>query len=227
MTGTLIDCGAIILGSVIGMLIHGKVNSEEMGKREMQALALCAFLVGICGCLDVSSPIIAILSIVIGGAVGNLLQLERWLVWLLNKGSTAILGTRMSEKSIEGFRSYSMLSIVGSMAVVGAIKDGLTGDITTLLTKAAIDGVCAVIFGATFGGSVMLSVLVVAAYQGIFSLLAAFLNPLITPQVLGDMTAVGSVMIFCVGFNLLNISNVKTMNLVPAIFLPIVFHLFM
>lgn len=227
MTGTIIDCCAIVLGTTIGTIANSKLKKGNLSEKVMQTLALCAFLVGITGCLDVSNPIVAILSLVAGGLIGNAIQLEKWVVWLLNKSSTILSKTPMSEKSIEGFVSYSLLSIVGSMAIVGAIQNGLSGDITTLLTKSVLDLICAILFGASFGASILFSVAIVFAYQGFFSCLAVILSPVITATVLGDMSAVGSVLIFCVGLNLLGVCNYKTMNLVPAIFLPIFIYQFL
>ena len=227
MTGTIIDCCAIVLGTTIGTIANSKLKKGNLSEKVMQTLALCAFLVGITGCLDVSNPIVAILSLVAGGLIGNAIQLEKWVVWLLNKSSTILSKTPMSEKSIEGFVSYSLLSIVGSMAIVGAIQNGLSGDITTLLTKSVLDLICAILFGASFGVSILFSVAIVFAYQGFFSCLAVILSPVITATVLGDMSAVGSVLIFCVGLNLLGVCNYKTMNLVPAIFLPIFIYQFL
>lgn len=221
MTGTFIDCAAITTGTMIGALANSKFKNSKLSDKMMQSLALCAFLVGITGCLDVSNPIVAILSIVIGGVVGEALHLEERLVWLLNKSSTVLAKTAMSEKSIEGFISYSLLSIVGSMSIVGAIQNGLTGDTSMLLTKSVLDFICAVLFGASFGVSIMFSVVIVLLYQGFFASLAVVLSPVITTAILGDISAVGSILIFCVGLNLLGVSNYKTMNLVPAIFLPI------
>mgnify|MGYP001077516930 CR=1 FL=1 len=227
MTGTIIDCFAIALGTTIGTIANSKLKKGNISEKVMQTLALCAFLVGITGCLDVSNPIVAIISLVAGGLIGNAIQLEKWVVWLLNKSSSILSKTPISEKSVEGFVSYSLLSIVGSMAIVGAIQNGLNGDITTLLTKSVLDMICAILFGASFGMSILFSVAIVFVYQGFFSCLAVMLSPVITTAVLGDMSAVGSVLIFCVGLNLLGICNYKTMNLVPAIFLPIFIYQFL
>lgn len=226
MTGTFIDCCAIALGTTIGAIAKSKFKDGIFSEKLMQTLALCAILVGIVGCYDVSNPIVAILSLVVGGIIGNAIQLENCVVWLLNKSSALLSKTHMSEKKIEGFISYSLLSIVGSMAIVGAIQNGLNGDMTTLLTKSMLDLICAILFGASFGFSIMFSIVIVLIYQGFFSCLAAILSPVITTAVLGDMSAVGSVLIFCVGLNLLGVCDFKTMNLVPAIFLPILIYQF-
>lgn len=224
MTGTLIDCCAIALGTTIGTIANSKLKKCDCAKKVLQTLALCALLVGIVGCCDVSNPIVAILSLVVGGLIGNGVQLEKRIVWLLNKCSTLLSKTSMDDRSIEGFISYSLLSIVGSMSVIGALQNGLTGDISTLITKSVLDLICAILFGASFGMSIIFSIPIVLVYQGFFAYLAVIISPVITASVLGDMSAVGSMLIICAGLNLIDVGGIKPMNLVPAIFLPILIH---
>ncbi len=226
LNGTFIDCTAIVIGTVLGAAARSRIVNSPLADRMTQSLALCAFLVGITGSLDVSNPLTAIVSFVIGGLIGDILDLERRLVWLLNKSAALLSSTSLSEKSIEGLISYTLLSIVGSLSVVGALENGLTGDITKLMTKSLLDLICAVMFGASFGLSVMLSAIVVLLYQGFFASLALILSPVITEAVLGDMSAIGSVLIFCTGLNLLGVCRFKTMNMLPALFLPILLGLF-
>lgn len=112
------------------------------------------------------------------------------------------------------------------MAIVGPISNCLTGDISTLMTKAVLDFICAILFGTTFGLSVVCTIVVVFAYQGMFALLALVIAPVMTTSVVGDMSCIGSLLIFLMGLNLLKVTDVKTMNLTPAIFLPILLHQF-
>ncbi len=224
MNGTIIDCAAIALGGIIGYVANRFFLNREMSDKVMQTLALCAFLVGITGCTDISNPIICIISIVAGGLIGNALALEDRLVGALNRLAGLMARTSVSRKFVEGFISYTLLSIVGSMSIVGAMQNSLNGDITTLMTKSVIDFICAVLFGASFGLSVACSAVVVFLYQGFFALLAVLLTPVLTAGTLGDVSAVGSVLIFIVGLNLLKVSDIKTMNLTPSIFLVILLN---
>ena len=222
MTGTVIDCFGIILGGAIGTILKNKLIKKDLADKVLQMLGLCALLVGITGVMDVSHPLVAIISIVSGGIIGTLLHIESKLETSMNRLSSLMKKTPVSTNFIEGFTSYSLLSIVGSMAIVGAIENSLNHNISTLLTKTTLDFICAVLFGSTFGVCICFTSVVVLLYQGIFSWLASILSPLITAGILGDMSAIGSVLIIVVGFNLLNITDYKTMDLVPAIFLPVI-----
>lgn len=224
MNGTFIDMAAILVGGLIGVFANTRFISNELQEKVMQALALCAFLTGIVGATELNNPIICIVSIVIGAFIGTVLSIEDRLVWCLDKLSAVLTKTPVSEKFVKGFTSYSLLSIAGSMAIVGPISNCLTGDISILLTKAVLDFICAIIFGTTFGLSVVCTVVVVFAYQGMFALLALVIAPVMTTAVVNDMACVGSLLIFVMGLNLLEVTNVKTMNMTPAIFFPILLH---
>ena len=224
MNGTFIDMGAIIAGGLIGFFAKSRIITKEVQDKVMQALALCAFLSGIVGAGDLNNPIICIVSIVVGAVIGNALSLEERLVWCLNWLSGVLAKTSVSERFIEGFISYSLLSIAGSMAIVGPISNCLSGDISTLMTKAVLDFICAILFGTTFGLSVVCTTVVVFAYQGMFVLLTRIIASVMTAAVIGDMSCIGSLLIFITGLNLLKVTDVKTMNLTPAIFIPILLH---
>ena len=121
----------------------------------------------------------------------------------------------------------SLLFCVGAMAIIGALQDGLVGNYDMLLTKSMLDGVSAVIFASTLGIGVILSGAFVLTYQGSISLLAGVLAPFLTDSVINEMTCVGSLLIIALGFNVLKITHIKIMNLVPAIFIPILLGLFL
>lgn len=226
MNGTFIDMGAIVIGGLIGFFANSKLITDELQDKVMQALALCAFLTGIVGVMELNNPIICIVSIVAGAFIGNVLSIEEKLIWCLNKFSKVLLKTSVSEHFVEGFISYSLLSIAGSMAIVGPITNCLTGDISILITKSVLDFICAILFGTSFGLSVVCSIVVVFAYQGMFVLLTQVVATVMTTTVVGDMSCIGSLLIFIMGLNLLKVTNVKTMNLTPALFLPILLYQF-
>lgn len=225
MNGTFLDLAAIITGGFIGFFAKSKVLTDDMQAKAMQALAICAFLTGLVGVGDIANPVVCVLSIVIGSLLGNVFSLEDRLVWCFNKVAGTIKGSAVPERFVEGIITFSMLSITGSMAIVGPISNAINGDITILMTKSVLDFVVAILFGVTFGLSVVLSVVVVLFYQGIFSSLAYALIPFMTNEVIGDMSCIGSLLIFLVGFNLLKMTDIKTMNMTPAIFLPILLHM--
>ena len=127
----------------------------------------------------------------------------------------------------EGFVTVSFLFCVGAMAIVGALQDGLTGDHATPFAKSLLDGISAIVFSASLGIGVAFSAAAVFLYQGSIAVLASFLSPLLGEAVIAEMTCVGSLLILALGTNMLNITRIKVMNLVPGVFLPILLCRFM
>lgn len=117
----------------------------------------------------------------------------------------------------------SLLFCVGAMAIVGSLEDGLNGNPSILIAKAVLDGVAAIVFAASLGKGVYLSVLPLFVYQGGITLLARFIRPWLTNELISQLSCIGSVLIFAIGFNLMFDKKVKVGNLLPAIFLPVVF----
>ena len=237
LTGTIVNALAILAGSAAGMLLTwlaGRFSgvlpagSVKLGERLqtiiMQGVALCVLYLGISGSLDGQNTLIAILSMVLGAILGELLDLDRRMRslgdWVQKKTERLALGSGNASVS-EGFVTASLLFCVGAMAIVGALQDGLTGDHSTLFAKALLDGISAIVFGASLGIGVSFSAVAVFLYQGIIAVLASFLSPFLGDAVIAEMTCVGSLLIIALGTNMLNVTKIKVMNLVPAIFLPI------
>lgn len=237
LTGTIVNALAILAGSAAGMLLTwlaGRFSgvlpagSVKLGERLqtiiMQGVALCVLYLGISGSLDGQNTLIAILSMVLGAILGELLDLDRRMRslgdWVQKKTERLALGSGNASVS-EGFVTASLLFCVGAMAIVGALQDGLTGDHSTLFAKALLDGISAIVFGASLGIGVAFSAVAVFLYQGIIAVLASFLSPFLGDAVIAEMTCVGSLLIIALGTNMLNVTKIKVMNLVPAIFLPI------
>lgn len=237
LTGTIVNALAILAGSAAGMLLTwlaGRFSgvlpagSVKLGERLqtiiMQGVALCVLYLGISSSLDGQNTLIAILSMVLGAILGELLDLDRRMRslgdWVQKKTERLALGSGNASVS-EGFVTASLLFCVGAMAIVGALQDGLTGDHSTLFAKALLDGISAIVFGASLGIGVAFSAVAVFLYQGIIAVLASFLSPFLGDVVIAEMTCVGSLLIIALGTNMLNVTKIKVMNLVPAIFLPI------
>ena len=160
---------------------------------------------------------------VIGALIGELLDLDKRIQqlgdWVQKK--TARLSSGSSASISDGFVTASLLFCVGAMAIVGALNDGLTGDHSVLFAKSLLDGIIAIVLGASLGLGVAFSGIAVFLYQGIIALLASSLSPLLRDVVIAEMTCVGSLLIAALALNMLNVTKIKVMNLVPAIFLPI------
>ena len=167
----------------------------------------------------------------IGAIIGELLDLDRRMRtlgdWVQEK-TARLIHTREGAPSVaDGFVTASLLFCVGAMAVVGSLENGLTGNYDTLKAKSVIDGIAAIVFASSLGVGVAFSAAAIFLYQGAISLAAGLLSPLLSDTVIAEMTCVGSLLIVALGLNMLNVTKIKVMNLVPAIFLPILLCRFM
>ena len=186
----LINGTAIVIGALAGVFLR-HIISERFAQHIMQGLALCVFLVGIKGAIQIPNSLIMILSLVCGGVVG------------------------------EGFVAAVMIFCVGALATMGSIQLGITGDPALLQTKSVLDGITSIFLAATEGIGVGLSAVAVIAYElilvGLSQLVAPHLNDVVTVS----MSAVGSVLLVGLAMNLLGITKIKVLNFLPAIFMPI------
>lgn len=234
LTGTIINVLAILIGSALGLgfraagsRLSGKAQGSHLGERlqtiMMQGICLCVLYVGVSGSLKGQNTLVTILSMVLGAILGELLDLDRRMAglgqWVQAKLSRL---SRSGGSSVaEGFVTASLVFCVGAMSIVGALENGLTGSYETLKAKSMLDAVSAVVFASSMGVGVALSAAAVFLYQGIIAVAASLLSPLLGEAVVAEMTCVGSLLIVALSFNNLGITKIKIMNLVPAIFLPI------
>lgn len=227
MLGVLVNTACVIVGSAIG-LIAKKVIPEKCASFVMSALALCVLYIGISGTLECDNVIIVIVSMVVGSIIGYALKLDN----RLNRLGESIQSRFKNEDGrtniAEGFVTASLLFCVGAMTIVGSLQAGLNGDNTMLYTKASLDFISSIIFASTLGVGVMLSAAFVFVFQGAIVLLAQFVAPVLTDPIISNMTCVGSLLIIAIGLNMLKLpkEDIKVMDMVPAIFIPIVFILF-
>lgn len=225
MVATLVNCGVIIVGCIIGLFIKGGIP-ERFNKIIMNGLALCAMFIGFSGALEGNNTIITIVSMALGALVGELIDIDKW----LNKLGETIQkkldkGNGKESKIAEGFVNASLLYCVGAMSIVGALQAGLSGNYDTIYAKTVLDGVSSVIFSASMGIGVIFSSVTVLLYQGGITLCASFLSGILSQAVIAEMTAVGSLMIVGLGLNLLEVTDIKIANLLPGILVPVVLGL--
>ena len=224
MTGTLVNTLAAVVGGLLGSLLK-KGIPERFADLVQKGLALCVLYIGIKGSLVGTNTLVTILSLVLGAILGELMNIdgaiERLGAWAQRKLSKG--GSRLGE----GFVTASLLFCVGSMAVVGSLQSGLTGNHETIFTKSMLDFVSAIILASTLGLGVCLSGAFVLVYQGAIVLLARWAAPILSDYVVAEMSCAGSLLIVALGLNMLGITKLKVANLLPAMFLPIILCLFM
>ena len=212
--GTLVNAGAVIVGSIIGLIFH-KSFPERFQKIIFQAVGLFTMAIGVMMVLKMKEPMTAVFSLILGGLVGELLRLEARIdgfgEWLKDKAKMK------DERFTEGFATAFLIFCVGSMTILGAIEEGVNGEHTLLLTKSLMDGIVSISLAASIGIGVLFSFIPLLAYQLLLTLLAYLFRSLFTPEVIDQLTAVGGVMILGIGFNLLDIKKIYVINLLPAL----------
>ena len=228
--------GLVIVGASFAALILKKFimkfdknnKVEKISDTIMSGLALCIIYMGISGALECQHVLICIISMVVGGLIGELIDIDKGLNSLgekieekLNKGKVDVSKEKLSIS--QGFVSASLLFCVGAMAVVGALNSGLFGNNDTLFAKSALDGVSSFLFSLTMGIGVLLSAVAVFLYEGIIACGAFLLKGVLSTAVIAEMNAVGSLLILALGINMILKANIKVANLLPAMFVPIIF----
>lgn len=228
MLGTVVNTAAVLAGGCIGLLLK-KGLPERISDAIMGGVGLVVLYIGISGTLNGQNVLVAVLSIVVGGALGAWIDIDRGLNRLGERAQAALArgdGKAGGSAFAQGFVSASLLFCVGAMAVVGSLQSGLTGDHSTLFAKSLIDGISAMVFASAMGAGVLLSAVAVLLYQGAITLLASFLSPVLSDAVVAEMTCVGSLLIVGIGLNLLGVTRLKLANYLPAVFLPMLLTLF-
>ena len=229
LIGTIVNTITVICGSLIGMLL-GNVLPERLRDTVMKGLGLCTLYIGITGMFGSENALITIISIAVGAAIGELLDLDGHLNRFADGLEQKFRKNSDGKTSIaEGFVTASLVFCVGAMTIVGSLNDGLTGDHQMLFTKATLDFVSSMVFASSMGIGVLLAAAAVFVIQGSIACLASLVAPLLqTPaSVIPEMVVVGSVLILGLGLNLVGVTKLKVMNYVPAIFLPILLCRFM
>jgi uncharacterized membrane protein YqgA involved in biofilm formation len=225
MFGVIVNVIAIIIGSSIGLLLK-KGLPEKIKTIVIQAIGLATVAIGIADAIKTENPLLLILSLVIGGIIGTLLMIDHRLEKVGEYAESKFSGQESEGNGFaKGFVLATLVYCIGAMAIVGSIEAGVQGDYSTLYIKSLLDGVTAIIFTSTLGIGVMFSIIPVFIYQGTMVLLGIQLEPLLTDQMITEMSAVGGILIFAIGLNLLNIKKLNLGDLLPAIFIPIIYFL--
>ena len=232
--GTLINVACIIAGGIVG-LCGGRFLVPRMQDTIMKATGLCILFVGLAGTLEQMLAVegdhltsggtaMMIVSFALGAAIGEAIDLddrfEQLGIWLKRK-----TGSDDDASFVNGFVSTSLTVGIGAMAIVGSIQDGILGDWSTLALKGALDAVIVCVMSASLGRGCVFSALPVAVIQGSITLLALPLRPIMTETALANLSLVGSMLIFCVGVNLIWEKTFKPANMLPVVVIAVVWAL--
>ena len=229
--GTIVNTLAIIAGGMGGALF-GKFLGERHQETLTRVCGVCTLFIGIGGALEgmltvsgggiVSGGSLLIIGcLAIGALIGEILNIEagfeRFGAWLKVK-----TGNAKDRRFIEGFVTASLTVCIGAMAIVGAIEDGIQGDPSILFTKSVLDLIIIMVMTCSMGKGCIFSAIPVAILQGSITCLARLIQPIMTDAALANLSLVGSVLIFCVGINLVWDKRIRVANLLPAIVIAVV-----
>lgn len=224
--GTIINSAAIIVGGVFGHLF-GKILNERIQDSLQKASGICVLFIGIAGAMEgmlklsglsllAGRSMFIVASLALGALVGEILNIEhgfeRFGEWLKVK-----TGNAKDKSFVEGFVTASLTVCIGAMAVVGSIKDGISGDYSILVTKAILDLIIITVMTCSLGKGCAFSAIPVAVFQGLITALARLIKPLMTDGALANLSLIGSILIFCVGVNLVWDKRIKVANLLPSL----------
>lgn len=224
--GTIINSAAIIVGGVFGHLF-GKILNERIQDSLQKASGICVLFIGIAGAMEgmlklsgsslsAGRSMFIVASLALGALVGEILNIEhgfeRFGEWLKVK-----TGNAKDKSFVEGFVTASLTVCIGAMAVVGSIKDGISGDYSILVTKAILDLIIITVMTCSLGKGCAFSAIPVAVFQGLITALARLIKPLMTNGALANLSLIGSILIFCVGVNLVWDKRIKVANLLPSL----------
>jgi uncharacterized protein len=218
LLGTIVNGICIIIGTLLGVFLHR--IPENMKGTVMKAIGLAVVVLGLQMGLKSENFLIVIISLALGAAWGEWMNLEDKLNavgnWLEKK-----MDSKKETSISQGFVTATLIFVIGAMAVIGALDSGIRGDHDVLYTKSIIDGFTSLILTTTLGIGVMFSAIPVVLYQGLIALFATQIHQWV-PQELMDtyiveMTSTGGIMIFAIGLNLIGITKIRVANLLPGI----------
>lgn len=229
--GTMINTMSIIIGGILGSFF-GKFLSNRIQETLRMVCGISVLFIGIAGAMEgmltVNTGVIrstqamfVVICLVLGALIGEILNIEgaieRFGEWLKVKS-----GSAKDINFVNGFVTASLTVCIGAMAIVGAIQDGIKGDYTILATKSILDLIIIMVMTCTLGKGCIFSALPVLFFEGSITLLSTYLKPVLTPLAMSYLSFIGSILIFCVGMNLVWDRKVRVGNLLPAIVLAVI-----
>ncbi|MDF2586353.1 MAG: hypothetical protein K0S41_194 [Anaerocolumna sp.] len=231
MIGVIINGVAVIVGGMIGLLFK-KGIPDSIEKSMNKAMGMVVIIIGLNGIitnmfsiksdgsLHSSGELLLVVSFAIGTLIGELLKLDE----KIESFSGKIEQHFHIEGFTNGFITASSIFCIGAMGIIGSINSGLTGDHSTLITKSIIDFVTAIVLASSLGIGVMFSFIPVVVYQGLICIFAGLLSNILVGELLTQVCMVGFTLIICVGLNLMANLKFKTVNMLPALFIPVIYN---
>lgn len=220
MLGTVINVATISIGSIIGSKVKMGI-SERYQNTIMQAVGLIASSLGITWIVSNITkskfPILFVVSMVIGAILGEFINLE---------SKVEKLGKKFKENNLmEGLVTAILLFCIGTLSILGPLESALKGNNTLLFTNAILDGITSLVLASNFGIGIIISALVLFIWQGSIYMSASYIAPYVTPELLGEISIIGGILLLATGLNILKITKIKSLNLLPALIVPVLFFI--
>ena len=247
MFATIINCLAVIFGSLIGLLVSGRVK-ENYRSVVFDGAGVTTLIIGVSMALQSGRIIALAVSLILGGLAGTLMNIDGAILGFGVFLERLTMGRHRAAKAVpaaaaaaasaaasgddrgwnfgHGFLNASVLFCVGAMALVGSFRAGTEGDSTLILTKSVLDGFMAILMTAAMGPGVAFSALPILVYQGALTLAAGFLKPFVSALMLSELTGIGGALVIMISLNLLGLKKIKTADFLPSLVSMIVFVLF-
>jgi uncharacterized protein len=223
MIGTFVNVGAVIAGSTLGLLIHSRLP-QKITSITFQGIGLFTLFIGVTMAMKTQNPLIMIFSIVLGGIAGEALNISNYLERFGEALKTKVKSK--NERFTEGLLSAFLLFCMGAMTILGAIEEGLGEPPNLLLAKSVLDGFASIALSTTFGLGVMFSVIPLLIYQGGLTLFASLLQNVLSEIVVAEVSAVGGLLLIGLGLNILEIKEIRLLNMLPALLIAAVLAFF-
>lgn len=231
-TGTFVNTGAIILGGLIGYIFQRLLN-QKLQTSIMQAIGVSVMFIGIAGALQhilvihngqitTQGTLMATISLALGTLIGELINIDEKFI-RLGKWLRLKVGSKNDSQFVDGFVSATLTVCVGAMAIIGPLQDALLHDPSMLFTKAVLDGVIVAIYAAAFGLGAVFSALPVFVFQMTVTLLAVLIHQFLSTAMTNGIALVGSMMIFCIGVNLLFSTKIRVANMLPGLVIVVLY----
>ncbi len=225
MLAVIVNALAVIIGGLIGTIFGNRIK-EKYTSAIMTCIALVTMVIGVQSAIVTSNILIVMLCLVLGTIIGTALHIDDFINGSADRLKERLKNTRFGGGHFaEAFVSTSILFCVGTMAVIGSIQAGLNKDYSILFAKSTMDFVSAIVFSAALGPGVFLSAMTILVLQGAIALLAGVAAPVLSTEVVNEMSAVGGALFIGMAINLLGLrqEKIKVGDMLPAIFLPILY----
>ena len=225
MLGPIVNASAIVVCSLLGCFFIKKIP-ERMEEIIKKAIGLFVIYAGIKGALDNQRILLMLMSLVGGAVIGEFIDIDSLMnrlgLWAEKRLGMSGEGKRSFSKA---FISTTLLYCTGSIIIVGSLQSGLTGNHDLLFMKSVLDGVSSLVFAASMGIGVAFSAIPLFICETGIVLLSNFVKDYLSPDIVREMSAVGSILVAAIGFNFLGMIEIKVANFIPAIFIPLVYML--